>query len=263
MPEHPPRPTHRPATWAALLAAWTDFARASATLPKTPETDAFRRAVPPIIGLQAVTFALRELDSLPPSQREAGLDTASVLVRQYTAAIHEVWRAQELHPEVQSLIADARKELADATNTGVEWVVRTDRLVAEHPAELVAALLASGFKGDLFIPAPGVPLFATCPCAFVRNAGGGESPSPVLEAVEDFLGQESIKRSPPRRQRQAYRQFDFGKGGAVRDLVLPFDSALAAGQPLLVPAVIAGEAQPVPLPIRGAGNQEDLPVEFE
>lgn len=258
-----PVPSSRPSTWAALLAAWTDFARASAALPKTPEGEAFRRAVPAIIGLHAVTFALREVDHLPPSQREVGLDTAAVLIRQYAADLHAIWRGQPLHTEVSTLIDDAHKELAAATNTGVEWVVTTDRLIAEHPADLVAAVLEAGFAGDLFLPAPGVPLFRTCPCAFARDAKGGPPPQQTLRAVEAFLGATEVKRSPPRRQRQAYRQFDFSQGGPVRDLVILFDSALAAGQPLLVPAILAGEPQPVPLPIRGANAQTELPVEFE
>lgn len=257
-----PAPSSRPATWAALLAAWTDFARASAALPKTPEGDAFRRAVPAIIGLDAVTFALREIDHLPPSQREVGLDTAAVLIKQYAAELHTLWRGQDLHPEVLILIEDARKELAASTNTGLEWVVTQDQLIAEHPAELVAAVLETGFNGDLFLPAPGVPLFPKCPCAFVRAASGGPPAGHVANLVEDFLGT-NIKRSPPRRQRQAYRQFDFAQGGPIRDFVVGFDSTFAAGQPLLVPAILHGQAQPVSLPIRGAGNQEPLPVEFE
>jgi hypothetical protein len=60
--------------------------------------------------------------------------------------------------------------------------------------------------------------------------------------------------------RQAYRQFDFAQGRAVRDLVLRMDAALEGGQPLLVPVVLGGEAQPVPLPPPPGYEQEELPV---
>jgi len=62
--------------------------------------------------------------------------------------------------------------------------------------------------------------------------------------------------------RQVYRQFDFARGGPVRDLVAPLNADLPPGQPLLVPIVQAGELCAVPLPPRGHLAIDPLPVEF-
>ncbi len=260
-------PGSSPTTWAALLGAWTDFARSSAAFPKTPEGDALRDAVPAIIGLQAVTFALRDIDRLHPDERPVSLETAALLIRQYASQLHDIWRGEDLHPEIAALIHDARHELAVARGAGVEWTVAADRLLIDHPAELVESLLGTGFDGDLYLPTPGVPLFRGCPCAFARAKGGGLPPEATLRAVQTFFtmdnGPNSITRGRARGLRQAYRQFDFGKGGPVRDLVVPFDTALPAGQPLLMAAILIGEAQPVPMPIRGASGQAQLPVVFD
>ena len=77
-----------------------------------------------------------------------------------------------------------------------------------------------------------------------------------------FLGGEVAGQEVPV-ARQVYRQFDFSKGGPVRDLVQPMDAALTPGQPLLIPAILAGEVQPIALPIPGTEHQKPLPVEFE
>ncbi|HRJ50681.1 MAG TPA: hypothetical protein PKU91_09115, partial [Phycisphaerales bacterium] len=59
-----------------------------------------------------------------------------------------------------------------------------------------------------------------------------------------------------------YRQFDFGIGRAVRDLVIPLDGGLPGGQPLLVIAIEKGREHPVALPPRRPVDQPPLPIVF-
>jgi hypothetical protein len=133
--------------------------------------------------------------------------------------------------------------------------------VGEHPAELVATLIEGGFGGDLYLPSPGVRLFKTSPLAFARDSAGPIGDD-IREAITEFLGHRVVRVQLQREWLQVYRQFDFGKGGAVRDVVVG-EHALVPGQPLIVPAILKGQAQPVALPIRGASEQRELPVVFE
>lgn len=241
-----------------LLAKWTKLAQEAVALPDDGDAGRVKRALPAIIGVNAVACAMREIDLLPEGERALGVDKGEVLLRTYAAQIHEQWRGESLHDAVQEMIVDAQRALAEAKDVGVEWCVAKAPLIAEHPAELVAALLAGGFAGDLYVPNPGVPLFGGCPCAFVRPAEGEDA----LALIDDFLGKGATQRRLRSRFRQAYRQFDFGKGGPVRDFVVVNDDELVPGQPLLVAAISRGEAQSVSLPIPAARQQVALPVEF-
>jgi hypothetical protein len=137
----------------------------------------------------------------------------------------------------------------------------------------VAQLVEAGFGGDVFVPSPGVRLFAGAPIAFAREAEGGGPGEHVCDLMDELLeagieapptraGPKAVQRVVQRGLRQVYRQFDFAKGGPVRDLVVGED-ALPAGQPLVVPAMLRGVPQPVSLPIRGASEQAELPVVWE
>ncbi len=247
-------------SWSALLAHWSDFAKSALALPTEGEGGRLRGAVPGIIALQSVTHALAELDQLPRDEYALGQDRAEVLIRRHTSELHELWRGTDVPAEIRDLIADATVALRATREGGVEWCVAADVLVTEHPAELVSALLEAGFGGELFLAAPGVPLFRGCPAAFAREGSGATPPDDIVAAIGEFLGDvtEPVRRAT---MRQAYRQLDFGLGRAVRDLVVSME-ALPGGQPLLVAAISSGEAQAVPLPMRRPVQTEPLPVEF-
>src|SRR5688500_18821296 len=112
----------RPAdlTWPALLAHWTAFAQASLALPKTAEGDRWRAAVPSIVGLQAVTFALADLDRLRAGEEDSGgeralaVDRADMLIRRHGEQLHDLWAGEPLHTELARMIEDARAALAAA-----------------------------------------------------------------------------------------------------------------------------------------------------
>ena len=106
-PLHPER-----LTWAALLATWVDFARSAVALPKDAAGQAMRDSVGDIIMLQAVWFALRELEDLPPDERALGLDRAQVLIDRHRDAIEQRWQGQAMPDLLTELIDDAQAELA-------------------------------------------------------------------------------------------------------------------------------------------------------
>jgi len=89
-----------------------EFAKSAAALPRDGEGGKMRAAVPSLIGLQAVTNALAELDQLPASERGLGLDKAEVLIGRYSAELERIWDG--LPPGVTELVSDARLALGAA-----------------------------------------------------------------------------------------------------------------------------------------------------
>ncbi len=273
----------RALTWASLLAHWADFAAASRGLPATSEGTRWKRAVPEIIGLQAVTFALGEAHALPLDEFSLAQDRAEVLIRGHAKALADLWHAEPLATQLDEMIRDAQGALAATRRCGVEFRVAGDRLICEHPAELVAMLLEGGgavaerdesredgaFAGDLFLAAPGVAMMRTAPAAFIRGARGRPVDAEALAAVRVFLGGKRVVDGPHRVPglRQVYRQFDFGNPGRnqgpVRDAIAAHEDMVLPGQPLLVPVILAGESQPVAMAIRGMDQVADLPVVVE
>lgn len=263
-------------TWTALLAHWTAFAQSSLALPKDAEGGRWRAAVSSIINLQAVTFALDDLDRLTgPGERALALDKAQIIIKSATGQLHSLWREGDLPAELVALIHDAGLAITASkagglssfdtdTGGGVEWHVTEERLIASHPGELVDRLLELNFDGDLFVPTPGVPLFQNSPAAFAILPSGERPDQHVIRAIKEFL----IDVSRPERipaLRQVYRQFDFAKGGPVRDLVVadPANHHKTSGQPLLVPAIRGGNPVPVTLPPKKSADIPALPVVFQ
>jgi len=240
---------NRALTWASLLAKWTEFAQAAVGLPEDADGDRWRAAVPSIITLQAVTQALGELDLVADEERALAVDRAELLCREHASKVHELWRGEALPDEVSALVQDSRIAFEMAANSGVEWRVRSGRLVCGHAADLVTKLIGSGFRGELFLPAPGVPLFEGAPCAFARGVGGAAPDDVTVRAIERFLTRREGRVSEPERihsPRQVYRQMDFLSGKVSRDLVLPLNEETPAGQPLLVLAISSGEMGMLP-----------------
>ncbi|MDX2145915.1 MAG: hypothetical protein SFZ23_00195 [Planctomycetota bacterium] len=268
-------PADRSLTWALLLSKWSELAQRSFALPRSAEGDRWKAAVPEIIALQSVFYTLKEIVELGGEferrERAVAGDKAGLLIREHASRLHTIWKGQEFPLQVREIIDDTRDTLSLLRASGVEWVVESERLVAEHPAELIAQLVSLGFEGDLYVPAPGVPLFAQCPAAFMRDVMGGAPAKELLELVQEFLERPAgnPSRSEPNQveayettgMQQVYRQFDFLKGRPVRDFVVPMEAELPGGQPLLVPAILRGVSQSVSLPPKHV-DQPPLPVEF-
>ncbi len=99
--------------WATLLARWTDFARSAVALPREGHGGKVRQAVPALIGLQAVTNALTELERLPEDERAVGLDRAEVLIGRYSVDIASIW-AGPVPENVKDFVGDAQLALSAA-----------------------------------------------------------------------------------------------------------------------------------------------------
>lgn len=101
-------------TWAALLARWIEFARSAAALPRDADGKRLRACVPDLITLQAVWFALGELDQLPADEKSLGLDRAQVLIDRHAGAILERFARDGVPPLMAELVEDARTRLRQA-----------------------------------------------------------------------------------------------------------------------------------------------------
>jgi hypothetical protein len=100
------------ATWAALLAQWTHFAQSALALPASGESGRWRRAVPDIIALQALTFALAQIDSLPAQEQRLGLDRAALGIKSHERSLTSLWSGHALPEPLSELLTDAHNALA-------------------------------------------------------------------------------------------------------------------------------------------------------
>ncbi len=78
-------------TWAALLGQWVDFARSAVALPTDAEGQRRRSAVPDMIQLQAVWFALESWEALATEEQALALDRAEVLVDRHAGRLRSAW----------------------------------------------------------------------------------------------------------------------------------------------------------------------------
>lgn len=98
----------RAMTWTALLAKWVGFAGAAAALPEAGSGARWRKAVAPIIALQAVTHAVGELHELDAAERAVGLDRAEIMLRERERELRMIWAEEPLPVVLVELIDDAR-----------------------------------------------------------------------------------------------------------------------------------------------------------
>ncbi len=227
-------------TWAALLAHWTDFAKSAVALPKDGEGGRMRRAVPSLIGLQAITMALNDLARVSADERPVAQDRAAITIRKHAAELHDIWKGEPLPEGIIELIDDARAALRRSESAGVEFIVGAERLVEGSRAAMAAgvrAVIAAGFDGDLWILRPGTALVRGLPAAFARSRHGGPVAAAVLDQILELLP--GCEARPAAGMRQVYRRID-ESGRVLEDLAQPLEDTLPAGMPLLIPAIEAG-----------------------
>lgn len=314
-------------TWAALLGKWTELARASVAFPKTSQGAKWRKSVPDLIGLQAITHALGEFDLLREEEQGLALDRAALGIETHAANLVELFADDCDDPELEEgltgieeideLIDEAREAwdiasggedlevdddaecgLEDAADDveapesehaggpetgreavevesgevktdcagagaggavrspGFEWCVEAERIVGEHPAELIEQLLELGFDGELYVPSPGSVLFRGEPAAFVSGGASME----VVEIVESFV--QGVGDARRGERRQVYRLTDFATGKIVKDVVIDADAAPPGGQPQLVCAMKDGQACAVSLAPKWVSEIGKVKVEY-
>ncbi len=219
-------------SWAALLSHWMDFARSSVGFPKDGEGDRWRSSVAPVIGLQAVTFALSEVDRLSPSEHAAGLDRAEILIRDHAETLSGIWAGVPMPDLMLELLQDARTALQAALRLGIEWCAESEGFEAHDPTRIAEYLTARSFAGDFFAAQPGTILAADAPIAFLTPRSGTS-----LLSLDDLIPGAANR---PSLGRQILRQVD-EEGAISADLIVPlFDRDLPKGRPLLIPILQAG-----------------------
>ena len=91
-----------------------DFAKTAVALPKDGDGPNWRASVPAIISLQAVTFALADLDRLAADERALAIDRAELLITAARADLLQVWTATNSPASVGDVIDDAQLALEAA-----------------------------------------------------------------------------------------------------------------------------------------------------
>lgn len=125
----------RQLTWAALLGRWVEFARSAVALPDDAEGRAWKQVVPDVIGLQAVTMALRDADQLDADERALAVDRARLLIERHTRTIHEAFGTTELHDQLVELITDAWSAVKAAERMSGGGEVGVDAGAGSEPAD--------------------------------------------------------------------------------------------------------------------------------
>lgn len=223
------QPLHPEAlTWTGLLGRWIEFAQGALALPDDADGDRWRRSVPAIINLQAVTFALADLGSLPWEEHDLARDRAEILVRRHAAEIEGAWRAVAMPPELLELLEDAGRALAHAEFAGSRQLRWTGSEVLVMPA--LPDKLLDGEKGTLAIAQPGTLIMPGEPVAWWCGFAG----SALAEALPD------CSLELPVLPAQIYRQLG-DDGHMERDVIAAVTDDPEPGLPLLVPLRQHGE----------------------
>ena len=254
-------PTDPQGLWTALLAKWTELAQASLGLPSDGDGGRWRASLASIINLQAITHALQEFRrSVDGVDRAVAIDKADLIFAKATAELHEVWRGEAMPDGIVETIDDARAALTQSATNVVVWLNGEDVYVGEDPTAVAIAAVGMGFTGLCLFASPGVPMFAGAPLAVLKAK---TIPAQVERLVASALDGAGVGPLRAGWAAQVYRQYDFGAGRAVRDVVAPLDGEPVAGQPLLTPICEGGELLPVRLAPRGVDpTLAELPVEI-
>lgn len=100
-------------TWAVLVGRWMAFAQSAVALPDTVEGRAWKEAVPSIITLQALYFALNDSEGLSHEQLCVGYDRASVQMNEQIGKLKGLFEGESLHPMLTDLIEDVQRALVE------------------------------------------------------------------------------------------------------------------------------------------------------
>ncbi len=252
-------------TWATLLAGWIEFAQSALALPKDDTGDRWRASIAPSIGLHAIAMALTELHKIDPDERPLAMDKAELGIKEFAATLNDAWRSEPMPESITQLLDDAKSAWEDSLHEGVMWIVSSEQFITRHPADILDGLIDTGFLGEVFYATPGTQLFEGSPVAWTRDNAGGQPEDDIIELITALLDSCEGEIGDPQIVRpvhQVYRQFDFLKGGAFRDLVAPVTGDLPPGQPLLIPLLCGGEICPVPLPPRSSKPLDPVPVQW-
>lgn len=219
-------------SWAVLLGRWMDFAKASTALPETREGDQWRDSVVPMITLQAVTFALSELEQVTPVERLLGWDRAEMLCDEALDTLDAIWG-----PGLPTTLVEV-VEQAESAMSGV-----LDRftlvLVSNQDHPFTVSPLKDIEPVDSFVAAAsGTPIMPGAPIAWWSGV--------ELDTVRgvDWPGSLQLLRCPV----QVWRCRD-EQDRYFEDVVTDLEAELDSGLPLLVPRILEGLPLGDPMPV--------------
>lgn len=194
--------------------------------------------MPAIIGLQAITHALDEIDHLPPAEYAPGVDRAAVGVRSFVQEINAIWRGEVMPEALIGIINDARERLDVARSSGVEFVFAVDPgVMPPIPVATIDGWIRDyTIDGELWLAPPTLQVRASLPVAFLKEPSGRPPPPALISAIVDALPACLWRRAP--RMRQLYHALD-DAGKPTGFLARPM-TELPAGRPLLRLVVQAG-----------------------
>ena len=218
-------------SWAALLGRWMDFARASTALPQTRTGDQWRASVAPMITLQAVTFALSELEQVEPSERLLGWDRGEMLCQEAMETLDGVWG-----PKAPSEIV----ETLEQAEAALEDVLNRFSLVLIHDQQdssIMPPLDIIEPVGACTVAAAGTPIMPGSPMAWWAEVELDQVRAMPLPGVLQLL------RCPV----QVWRCRD-DQNRFIEDVVTDLQAECDGGLPLLVPRVLEGMPLSDPLP---------------
>ena len=107
-------------TWAGLLGQWIEFAQASIALPNDASGKSWKASVPHVINLQAVTFALAEIQELTDDEQGLACDKAAIIIDGAAGELQLAWEDGGLPDSLSEMVSDARVALDVAQRTAGE-----------------------------------------------------------------------------------------------------------------------------------------------
>ncbi|MAH65112.1 MAG: hypothetical protein CMJ27_01785 [Phycisphaerae bacterium] len=212
-------------TWTTLLGHWTDLVKAGEGLRRSTDEDdrAWRASIPEVIRLQAITFALAELDRIEGPDRGLARDRAAIGVEEASARLDVLWSGVSMPETLLEIAADASLALETAVYAGLRWIRWRGVGRLEMPE---IDLEVAGTAGTLACAQPGTILLSGEPVAWWTER---EPPRELLGEGFEFESGPAV---------QIYRRLD-DAGRAIGDLVAPL-ADLPVGLPILVPISLDG-----------------------
>ena len=117
-PAGEPDPASSGVVWMGLLAHAAQLVSAASVVPPEQDGDRWRRSMPAIIGLQALTLALGwSVERGRTGDRRdlaVACDRAGILIRQHRAELAQAWGGSAIPAGIGELVDDAEKVHASA-----------------------------------------------------------------------------------------------------------------------------------------------------
>lgn len=215
-----------PIAWIALVARWTELARASRVIPA--ENTRLRDSVAPLIAIEANTAALGELARVPEDARAHARDLAEISIRGAASELDRLWRGEEWPEEFLAACEAAERALRHAIYAGLEQLVVIGDGALEVP-ELGLGLTESDEvqRGTLAAMPPG------------SLAMPGEPVAWWCGRVAPTIVHPRLARQSASAPRQVYRELD-ERGRFVADRLRSIEDEVCAGLPMLTPLLLEG-----------------------